>query len=122
MTRRLSCKFRKLENHPITVVELDGQIDSAEGVESVEKIVAAPDTEHVAIQMEGVTYINSKGCGWLIALHHKLEGNGFRLFLVKPVGGVERVIKHVGCHKIMSVKESLEEVIKEVDSLKTGDT
>ncbi len=122
MTRRLSCKFRKLENHPITVVELDGQIDSAKGIETIEEIAATADTGHVAIQMENVTYINSSGCGGLIALHHKLEDNGFRLFLVKPVGGVERVIKHVGCHKIMSVRESLEEVIKEVDSLKTEDT
>ena len=120
MTRRLNCKSKKLENHSLTVIELDGQIDSAKGVESIEEIAVAPDAEHVAVQMEGVTYINSSGCGGLIALHHKFEDSGFRLFLVKLVGGVERVMKHVGCHKIMRIRESLEEVIKEVDSLKTG--
>ena len=120
MTRRLDCKFKKLENHPLTVLELDGQIDSAKSIGAIEEIATAPDAEHVAIQMEAVTYINSSGCGGLIALHHKMEGRGFRLFLVKPVGGVERVIKHVGCHKILRVSESLKEVIKEVESLKTG--
>ncbi len=118
MTRRLDCKSKKLENHPLTVIELDGQIDSAKGIEAIEELAAAPDTEHVAIQMEGVTYINSSGCGGLIALHHKVEGRGFRLFLINPVGGVERVIKHVGCHKILRLSKSLEEVIKEIESLK----
>ncbi len=119
MTRRLDCKSKKLENHPLTVIELDGQIDSAKGIELLEEIAVAPDAEYVAIQMEGVTYINSSGCGGLIAIHHKVEGRGFRLFLVKPVGGVERVIMHIGCHKILRISKSLEEVIKEVESLKT---
>ncbi len=118
MTRRLDCKWKKLDNHHLTIVELDGQIDSSKGMEPVEEIAASEDTEHVAVQMGGVTYINSSGCGGLIALHHKLAGRGFHLFLVGLVGGVERVIKHVGCHKIMRVRESLEEVIEEVDALK----
>lgn len=114
MTRRLDCKFKKLENHPITVIELDGQIESAKNIDSIEEIATAPDAGHVVIQMEGVTYINSSGCGGLIALHHKMASRGLQLFLVNPVDGVERVITHLGCHKIMRVSQSLEEVIKEV--------
>jgi stage II sporulation protein AA (anti-sigma F factor antagonist) len=114
MTRRLNFKFKKLENHPITVVELDGQIDSAKSIDSIEEIAAAPDAGHVVFQMEGVTYINSSGCGGLIALHHKMASRGFQLFLMNPTGGVERVITHLGCHKIIRVSQSLQEIIKEV--------
>ncbi len=116
MTPRLDCKSYKLEDKPVTVLELTGQIDSPESLAAVEEIAGRPETEHIAILMEGVEYINSKGCGELIVLHHKVKDRGFRMFMVKPVGGVARVLKHAGCDKILCVVESLEEVAREFET------
>lgn len=110
MTRRLDYRLYKLENPSVTVIELAGQIDSAEGLESVEEIATQPETKHVAICMENVTYINSKGCGRLIGLHREVKKKGFHLFIIKPVGGVAKVMKQVGCYRILRIVESLEEI------------
>jgi anti-anti-sigma factor len=116
MTRRLDCESHKLENHPITVIELSGQIDAPDSLNVVKEIVCGDAVENVAILMEKVKYINSRGCGELISLHKKVKDRGFKLYFVKPVAGVKRVMEHVGCTRILSVKESLDEVIEEVES------
>ena len=115
MSRHLDFKTHKLEDPRLTVIELEGQIDSAKALESIEEIVAQPDVEHVAICMENVEYINSRGCGGLIALHHEVENREFHLFIVKPVGGVAKVMEQVGCHKILRIKTSIDEVIGELE-------
>ena len=59
MTRRLDCKSHKLENHPITVIELSGQIDDPESLQVVREIVSGDDVEYVAIVLEEVEYRDS---------------------------------------------------------------
>lgn len=115
MTQRLNCEWTKLENHPVTVIDLSGQIDSGKALEEIEEIATASDAQHVAIQMENVTYLNSSGCAGLIALHQKVKDRGFHMFLIKPVKGVAKVIQYVAGHKILPLRESLEEIINEVE-------
>ncbi len=116
MRPNLDCKSYKLENHPVTVFELTGQIDSPESLTAVREGADGSETEHVALLMEGVMYINSRGCGELIVLHHSIEKRGFRMFIVKPVGGTAKVLEHMGADRIISVKESLEEVMQEIET------
>ena len=112
----MECRSHKLEKHPITVIELSGQIESSGNLAEAKEIALADGVEHVAVLMENVEYINSRGCGELISLHKKVEERGFTLFLVKPVAGVKRVMEHIGCTRILRVKDSLEEVISDVES------
>ncbi len=115
MRRILDHRIYKLEGHPITVIDLIGQIDSPRKLEPVKEIVARSEIEHVAICMEKAIYINSNACGRLIALHHEVENRGFRMFIVKPVQGVAKVMKQVGCYKILRIRKSIDEVIREVE-------
>lgn len=106
----LDCTIKKLEGHSITLVELVGEIDSSEALDSVRTILSGDNPEHVAIMMAGVTYINSSGCGGLIELHRAAEVRGCRLFIVEPVGSVAKVLKEIGCDRILHVVDSLQDV------------
>ncbi len=110
MTRRLDCTVRKLERHPVTLIELVGQVDSSNAFDRIMENVSEDKPEHVAILMVGVTYINSSGCGGLIALHRAMEARNCRLFIVEPTGGVERVLRQTGCDRILRVVKSLQDV------------
>ena len=96
MTRSIDYRSYQMEGQPVTVIELSGQVDSTKDFESVEEVATRGDVEHVAVVMEAVEYINSRGCGGLISLHHKVENRGFHLYVVNPVGGVARVMNHPG--------------------------
>ena len=109
-------KWTKLKNHPITVIELDGEIDSDKKTEDIEKIAAGEKAEHVALIMENVTYINSKGCGQLAAIHKTVEDRGFHLYLVKASPSVTSVIKCLGIDNILRLMGGIDEVIREVES------
>ncbi len=112
-TRNLGFSAQKLENPPLTIIHLTGQIDSPERLESIMAVAVSPETEYVAILMESVEYINSRGCGNLIAVHRQVEKRGFHVFIVGPAGRVARVMERLGCHKLLRIRQSLGEVITE---------
>ncbi len=114
-TWNLGFSAQKLENPPLTIIHLTGQIDSPERLESIMAVAVSPETEYVAILMESVEYINSKGCGNLIALHHQVEKRGFQMFIVGPAGRVARVMKRLGCYRLLRIRQSLGEAMTEVE-------
>ena len=109
-------EWTKLENHPIVVIELTGEIDSEKKTEYIEEIVAKKKTEHIALVMEDVAYINSKGCGRLVAIHKAVEDRGFHLYLVKTSTPAARVIKCLGIDNILRLVGGIDEVIREVEA------
>ncbi len=109
-------KWTKLENHPITVIELDGEIDSDKKTEDIEAIAIGEKTEHVALIMENVTYINSKGCGQLVAIHKAVEDRGSHLYLVNASPSVTSVIECLGIDNILRLMGGIDEVIQEVEA------
>ena len=113
-TRDLGFSAQKLETPPLTIIHLTGQISSPECLEPVTAVAVSPETGHVAILMESVGYINSKGCGNLIALHRQVEERGFQMFVVGPAGMVARVMTRLGCHKLLRIRQSLGEAVTEV--------
>ena len=109
-------EWTRMENHPITVIELAGEIDLNKKTEAIEEIVTGEETEHVALIMENVTYINSRGCGQLVIFHKAVENRGFHLYLVKTPSAVTSVIECLGISNILRMKEDLDEVIREVET------
>lgn len=107
-------QWTKLENHPITVIELTGEIDSDKKTETIEKIALKGETQHVALIMENVTYINSRGCSQFISLHKAVEARGFHLYLVKISPAVTKVIESLGIDTLLHMKGGLDEAILEV--------
>lgn len=115
MSQCLEYKDHKLAEAPLTVIDLAGRIE--ESLAAVAKIATAAESEHVAILMENVEYINSKGCDELLTLQSEVEKRGFRMYVVNPVGGVETVMLHLGCHIFMRIKKSLDDVILEIKGI-----
>ncbi len=53
----------------------------------------------------------------LVALHQEVEKRGFQMFIVGPVGRVARVMKRLGSYNILHVRQSLGEVMTEVEMI-----
>ena len=113
--RNLGFSTQKLKTPPLTIIHLTGQIDTPERLAPIMAVATAPETEHVAIFMESVAYINSSGCGGLIALHQHVEKRGFQAYIVAPVGRVARVMKRLGCYRLLHIRQSLGETITDVE-------
>ncbi len=117
MKQRFEHKSCNLEEFSLTVIELEGQIESAKSLAPVVKIATSAKTKHVAILMQNVEYMNSKALEGLITLHRKVEKRGFRMYTVNPVGGIKTVMERLGCYELMRIKESLDEVIQEIKAI-----
>ncbi len=117
--RTVGFTSHELKDPHLTVIELTGQIESAESLDSVTEIATSPEAGHVAILMEKVEYMNSRALGGLIALHRKVEKLGSRMYTVNPVGGIKTVMERLGCYKLLRIRESLGEVVHEVKELPT---
>ena len=115
--RNLEFKSCKLEDFSITVIELDGQIESAECLTPIVEIATSAETKHVVILMQNVEYMNSKALGGLIAMHRQVENRGFRMYTVNPVGGIAKVMERLGCHKLLRIRDSIEKAIQEVKQI-----
>ena len=111
MSDTLECKSHKLDRHPFTVIELTGQIDSDEGMSPVNEIAGHADAENVALIIENVTYLNSRGVSMLMLLHQMLESRGHRLYIVNPIGPIRRVLEQTGASDLLLVRDSLEQVL-----------
>ena len=107
----------KLEEFFLTVIELEGQIESAKALAPIIKIATAVKAQHVVILMQNVEYMNSDALGGLAILHHKVEKRGFHMYLATPVGGIKAVMQRLGYYELMRIRESLEDVILEVKTL-----
>jgi anti-anti-sigma factor len=100
----------------VILVELEGEIDSSKVLDQIRKKISEYEAENIAILMQKVTYINSSGCGGLVALHHAMEANGLHLFVVEPTDNVIKVLKQIGCDRVLHVVDSLQDVIESAGS------
>ncbi len=117
MARSLDFKSCKLEEFSLTMIELDGQIESERSLAPVAKIATAAKAKHVVILMQNVKYMNSNALGGLLALHQKVEKRGFHMYTVNPVGGIKTVMERLGYYELMRIRESLEDVILEIKAI-----
>lgn len=117
MKRDFGHKSCKVEEFSLTVIELEGQIESTASLTPIVKIATAARAKHVAILMQHVKYMNSKALEGLLTLHRAVEERGFRMYTVNPVGGIKTVMERIGCYKLMRIRESLEEVILDLKTL-----
>ncbi len=107
----MNCKAHKLERHPVTVIELEGQLENDEAMKPVAEAAVRPGAENVALLMENLTYINSRGVSLLLMLHQKVEEQGFKLYMVNPEGSIRKVLDQTGAFSVLNLRESLEEVL-----------
>ncbi len=117
MKQRFEYKSCEIAEFSLTVIELEGQIESEKSLAPVVKIATGAKTKHVAILLQNVEYMNSKALEGLLALHRRVEKRGFRMYTVNPVGGIKTVMERLGCYKLMRIRESLEKVIVEVKAI-----
>jgi anti-anti-sigma factor len=58
--------------------------------------VAANGTRNVVIDLRDVTLMDSTGLRWLITADALSQEEGFRLWIVRPTGAVERTLAATG--------------------------
>lgn len=117
MKRRFEYKSCELAEFSLTVIELEGQIESEKALAPVTKIATAAKTKHVAILMHNVVYMNSNALGGLLALHQKVEKRGFHIYVINPVGGIKTVMERLGYYELMRIRESLDNAIAEIKAI-----
>ena len=103
-----------LEHPPLTVIELDGRIESEKCLAPIVEIAASSEAGHVAILMQNVEYATSDALEGLISLHDEVEERGFCMYVVSPVEEIKTAMEALGGYESMHIRESLKEVILEV--------
>ena len=79
-------------------ITLTGELDVASDRRLAETLRAAADgaTRNVVIDLRGVTLMDSAGLRWLITAQALSQDEGFRLWIVRPQGAVERTLAATG--------------------------
>jgi anti-sigma B factor antagonist/stage II sporulation protein AA (anti-sigma F factor antagonist) len=79
-------------------ITLSGELDVASDRRLSELLrqVADDTVTSVVIDLRGVTLMDSSGLRWLITAHALSQEEGFRLWIVRPQGAVERTLAATG--------------------------
>jgi len=107
----MNCKTHKLERHPVTVIELSGELDGDDAMKPVTEAAVKDGAENVALIMGNLTYLNSRGVSLLLTLNGKVQELGFKLYLVNPAGPIRKVVEQVGASSVLDIRESLDEIL-----------
>jgi anti-anti-sigma factor len=80
------------------LIKVDGELDDATGDELRETVVGALDGDHVAyaIDLSGISFMDSRGLGQLLAVVQQAERLGRRAYVVDPSVHAKRVLDSAG--------------------------
>lgn len=101
-------------NPEIKVIHLTGDLDeiSIENLQQiVDPILSDPSIKRVIFDFSGLRFINSKGIGFLVAVHTHLSKAGRILVLVGANEAVMDVITLVGLTTIIPYHNTLDEAV-----------
>jgi anti-sigma B factor antagonist len=93
----------------VTIVDLSGRIDLGGGsalLRDTIRSLVAKDRIKIALNMSGVSYIDSAGVGELVGAYLPIKSKGGGLVLLNPSGRVLDVLKLTQLTRIFKVYES----------------
>jgi anti-anti-sigma factor len=104
--------FAVKPTHECTVVQASGEIDIATSPRLSEALLVAVDhCPRVVVDMRGVTFLDSTGLNVLVSGYHHARGREGALALVGPVGIVRNALHVTGLHKLLTIRDSVEDAI-----------
>jgi anti-sigma B factor antagonist len=94
------------------VVRAQGEIDIYTGPKLWEAILSLVDQGHheIAIDLEGVEFMDSTGLGVLITALTRLREHAGKLVLVAPRVQIRTVLSITGMEKVLTIHDALEEL------------
>lgn len=101
-------------NPEIKVIHLTGDLDeiSIESLQqTVDPIMADSSIKRIIFDFSGLRFINSKGIGFLVAIHTHLSKDGRVLMLVGASEAVMDVITLVGLTTIIPYHNTVDEAV-----------
>ena len=103
----------------VVVIEFTGRIDDFPVlIQTVDNLVA-DGSRHLAIDLEGLPFINSAALGYLVAAQNRIEGLGGDIALARLQPALLRILEITELDVIFPAFETVEEA---VDYLGGGET
>ncbi len=95
------------------IVILQGQLDESTVVnfsEQVYKLIdSASENSRVILDLEGLSYLNSKSIGYIADFFSRLESKNSKLVLAKAQPNVRDILNVVGIDQIVPMTQTLNE-------------
>ena len=94
------------------VIKFNGIMDeetSSEARAKIEPMIADKNFKNLVFDLAGLSYINSKGIGFLVAMQAHLSKDDQKLAVVNPNEAVSDVMSLVGINQIIGMYNSLDE-------------
>jgi len=116
----IAIKIYDALNPSIKVIGLEGEMDepSLQDIKpNLDPILNDLTVMHVIFDLKDLNYINSKGIGYLVAVHTHLSKNQRKLILCSAQETVMDVMSLVGLTSIIPHFETLEEALQQTPSV-----
>ncbi len=97
------------------IIRLGGELDVKSAPEFREATEAALDrhsSNHLILNLENVSFVDSSGLGAILGRYRRLQQGGGRMSLVAPAPNVRRVMELSGLFKIMPVFRAEERALE----------
>jgi anti-anti-sigma factor len=98
---------------PIKVITLEGQLDESNVDEFAPKVYelinATPAGTSYILDVENISYINSKSIGYISDWYSQIISKQGKLVIAKPASNIKDILNVVGLDKVIPLAQTLEE-------------
>jgi anti-sigma B factor antagonist len=103
------------EAGPWTVIEVSGEVDlySAPRLKELVRDLAASGRGRIAVELQGVEFMDSTGLGVLISGLKRCRETGGTLALVAPTEPVRKVLSITGLDRVFPIHDTTSEAMAE---------
>jgi anti-sigma B factor antagonist len=71
----------------------------------LERLTRDADARALVVDMSGITFMDSSALGLLLAIQHRLQGEGMQLLVANPSPGVRRILELTGAGDALSLTD-----------------
>lgn len=97
----------------IKVITLSGQLDESNidnfAPKIYEFINAGGEGTNYILDIENISYMNSKSIGYISDWYSKIISKGGKLIIAKPAANIRDILNVVGLDKVIPLSQTLEE-------------
>lgn len=99
--------------NPIKLITLEGILDESNADDFAPKIYEViegmPNQTPVIMDLEKLSYLNSKSIGYIADFYNKIYAKQGKLIIAKPARNVKEILSVVGLDQMIPLTQTLEE-------------
>ena len=99
--------------NPIKLIALEGILDESNADDFAPKVYEVieqmPDQTSVILDLEKLSYMNSKSIGYIADYYNKVTAKGGKIVIAKPARNVKETLSVVGLDQMIPFTQTLEE-------------